>query len=66
MPNKKQTTVTLDEDVMEFLKEQIEVRRFSSFSHGINYAVHMLRRLDETGMIHDAEEILGKKREESE
>lgn len=42
MPAKKQTTVTLDKEVMEFLHEQIETKRFSSISHGINFAVYKL------------------------
>jgi Arc/MetJ-type ribon-helix-helix transcriptional regulator len=43
MPSKKkQTTVTLDTEVMDFLHKQIKNKRFSSISHGINYAVFKL------------------------
>ena len=41
-PKKKQTTITLDAEVMAFLQEQIKTKRFSSISHGINYAVYRL------------------------
>lgn len=41
---KKQTTVTLDAEVMGFLQDQIKVKRFSSISHGVNYAVFILMK----------------------
>ena len=44
MPRKKQTTVTLDFEVMDFLQEQIKTKRFSSISHGVNYAVYKLMK----------------------
>jgi len=44
MVTKKQTTVTLDKEVMDFLHEQIKTKRFSSISHGINFADYKLMR----------------------
>ena len=44
LPRKKQTTVTLDFEVMDFLQEQIKTKRFSSISHGVNYAVYKLMK----------------------
>jgi Arc/MetJ-type ribon-helix-helix transcriptional regulator len=44
LTKKKQTTVTLDAEVMNFLQEQIKVKRFSSISHGVNYAVYKLMK----------------------
>ena len=41
---KKQTTVTLDKEVMDFLQEQIKTKRFSSVSHGVNFAVYKLMK----------------------
>ena len=41
---KKQTTVTLDAEVMDFLQAQIKIKRFSSISHGANYAVYKLMK----------------------
>jgi Arc/MetJ-type ribon-helix-helix transcriptional regulator len=42
LSRKKQTTITLDTEVMNFLQEQIKIKRFSSISHGVNYAVYKL------------------------
>ena len=48
MPTKKkQTTVTLDREVMAFLQEQIKNKRFSSVSHGINFALYKLMKEEE-------------------
>ena len=44
LSKKKQTTVTLDKEVMDFLHEQIKNKRFSSISHGINYSVFKLMK----------------------
>jgi Arc/MetJ-type ribon-helix-helix transcriptional regulator len=44
---KKQTTVTLDKEVMDFLQEQIKTKRFSSVSHGINFALYKLMKEEE-------------------
>ena len=41
---KKQTSVTLDKEVMDFLQEQIKTKRFSSVSHGVNFAVYKLMK----------------------
>jgi Arc/MetJ-type ribon-helix-helix transcriptional regulator len=50
MSAKKQTTVTLDREVMDFLHEQIKTKRFSSISHGVNFAVYKLMR-EENGLV---------------
>jgi Arc/MetJ-type ribon-helix-helix transcriptional regulator len=41
---KKQTTVTLDDETLAFLQAQIREKRFSSISHGVNYAVYKLMK----------------------
>jgi Arc/MetJ-type ribon-helix-helix transcriptional regulator len=43
MPRVKKT-VTLPKDVIEWLEKQIEERRFSNLSHGIEYAVYQLMK----------------------
>jgi Arc/MetJ-type ribon-helix-helix transcriptional regulator len=47
MPRVKKT-VTLPKDVIEWLEKQIEERRFSNLSHGIEYAVYQLMRKEES------------------
>ena len=42
-------TVTLPKDVIEWLEEQIEERRFSNISHGIEYAVYQLMKKEKDG-----------------
>jgi Arc/MetJ-type ribon-helix-helix transcriptional regulator len=37
-------TVTLPKDVVEWLEQQIEERRFSNVSHGLEYAVYQLMK----------------------
>jgi Arc/MetJ-type ribon-helix-helix transcriptional regulator len=37
-------TVTLPKDVIEWLEKQIQERRFSNISHGIEYAVYQLMK----------------------
>lgn len=37
-------TVTLPKDVVEWLEAQIQERRFSNISHGIEYAVYQLMK----------------------
>ncbi len=46
---KKQTTVTLDDEVLNFLQQQIKEKRFSSVSHGVNYAVYRLMKEENKG-----------------
>jgi Arc/MetJ-type ribon-helix-helix transcriptional regulator len=41
---KKQTTVTLDDEVLNFLQQQIKEKRVSSVSHGVNFAVYKLKK----------------------
>ena len=41
---KKQPTVTLDDEVRNYLQQQIKEKRFSSVSHGVNYAVYRLMK----------------------
>ena len=43
MPRLKKT-VTLPKDVIEWLEKQIEERRFSNISHGIEYALYQLMK----------------------
>lgn len=37
-------TVTLPKDVVDWLEREIEERRFSNISHGIEYAVYQLMK----------------------
>jgi Arc/MetJ-type ribon-helix-helix transcriptional regulator len=37
-------TVTLPKDVIEWLEKEIEQRRFSNISHGIEFAVYQLMK----------------------
>ncbi|GAI09803.1 unnamed protein product [marine sediment metagenome] len=37
---RKKRTVTLPDDVLEWIDKQIEVRRFSSLSHALEYCVY--------------------------
>lgn len=37
---RKKRTVTLPDDVLEWIEKQIEVRRFSSLSHALEYCVY--------------------------
>jgi len=37
-------TVTLPEDVIKWLEREIEERRFSNISHGIEYAFYQLMK----------------------
>jgi Arc/MetJ-type ribon-helix-helix transcriptional regulator len=37
-------TVTLPEDVIKWLEGEIEERRFSNISHGIEYALYQLMK----------------------
>jgi Arc/MetJ-type ribon-helix-helix transcriptional regulator len=46
---KKQTTVTLDDEVLTFLQQQIKEKRFSSVSHGVNYALYKLMKEEGRG-----------------
>jgi Arc/MetJ-type ribon-helix-helix transcriptional regulator len=50
MPRVKKT-VTLPKDVVEWLEKQIEERRFSNLSHGIEYAVYQLMKKEKEGKI---------------
>jgi len=37
---RKKRTVTLPDDVLEWIDKQIKVRRFSSLSHALEYCVY--------------------------
>lgn len=37
---RKKRTVTLPDDVLEWVNKQIEVRRFSNLSHALEYCVY--------------------------
>ena len=37
-------TITLSKDIVDWLEKEIEERRFSSLSHGIEYAVYQLMK----------------------
>ena len=38
--NKVRRSVTLSKEILDWLKEQIEQKRFGSISHGIEFCVH--------------------------
>ena len=66
-PNKKQTTVTLDADVFQYLIENVKTKRFRNVSHGIDYSINLLRRLDKAGLTLEILKVLeDKEREERE
>lgn len=48
---RKRTSITLSNDTIEWLNNQIKTKRFSSVSHAIDYAIHLLKRLDKEGFI---------------
>jgi len=39
-------TVTLPKDVIDWLEREIEERRFSNVSHGIEYAIYQLMKAE--------------------
>jgi Arc/MetJ-type ribon-helix-helix transcriptional regulator len=45
--NKQQKTVTLDRDTLEYLEKGVKEKRFSSISHGIDYAVYELKKREQ-------------------
>jgi len=40
---KKKTSVSLDEETLEWIKKKIEEKRFASVSHAVQYALEKLR-----------------------
>jgi len=42
MSKKKHTTVTIDIEIIKWIKEQIEKKRFSSISHGLEWCVYQI------------------------
>lgn len=42
MKEKRKTSITLDEEVLDWIRKRIETRRFRSVSHAIEYAIFQL------------------------
>ncbi|MGC8693534.1 MAG: ribbon-helix-helix domain-containing protein [Thermoplasmata archaeon] len=40
---KLKVSVSVDEDLLEWVQEEIEKKRFASVSHAINFALHRLK-----------------------
>lgn len=43
---KSKLSITVDSDLVEWLDSQIETKRFSSRSHGIEYCVNYVKELE--------------------
>jgi len=43
MGNKLKTSITLDEDLLKWIDQQIKTRRFANRTHAIEYAVQKLK-----------------------
>jgi len=41
--NKVKTSVALDEELLKWVDEQVETRRFASRTHAVEYALEQLR-----------------------
>ncbi|MFA5378337.1 MAG: ribbon-helix-helix domain-containing protein [Dehalococcoidia bacterium] len=49
---KKQVTVNLDEEILDWIEEKIKDKKFATRSHGMEYAImHLIReeKLEEQG-----------------
>lgn len=46
---RKKRTVTLPDDVLEWIDKQIEVRRFSGLSHALEYCVYQQIQREKKG-----------------
>lgn len=44
MGKKKTISISIDEDLLKWIDEQIEVKRFAHRSHAFEYAIEQLRR----------------------
>lgn len=45
-PGKKRINVTISEDLLDWIDENVESHRFASRSHALDYAVTVLRAID--------------------
>ena len=43
---KKKISVAIDEDLLEWIRSQVEKKRFASASHAVNYALNEERKRD--------------------
>jgi len=48
MGKKIKTSISLDEDILKWMDEQIATKRFRNRSHVMEYAIEKLRREDKT------------------
>jgi len=46
---KKKTSVSLDEETLEWIKKKVEERRFASISHAVQYALKQLMEKERMG-----------------
>jgi len=47
MPKKK-TSITLDTELLEWIKEKIREKRFASITHAIEYALEQLKEKEDS------------------
>ncbi len=45
-PGKKRINITISEDLLDWIDENVESHRFASRSHALDYAVTVLREID--------------------
>jgi metal-responsive CopG/Arc/MetJ family transcriptional regulator len=46
---KKQVTINIDEELLDWIEERIKEKQFATRSHGIEYAITRLKKLEEQG-----------------
>ena len=46
---KKQVTINIDEDLLDWVEDKIKEKQFATRSHGIEYALTRLKKLEEQG-----------------
>ena len=46
MTNKQRKSITIDVDLVEWIKGEIEKKRFKDVSHAIEFAIFRLKQLD--------------------
>ena len=45
---KKKTSVSLDEETLEWIKKKIREKRFASISHAVQYALEQLKEKEDS------------------
>lgn len=47
---KKKTSVSLDKNLIEWIQDKIEEKRFASVSHAVEYALERLRKEEQSSL----------------